>query len=152
MCGSPPRCLLRQNQATNSSHSFASGSGLPGGGHGTLAMRLVAVKDISPTADKHSFQEINFDHPPDFSSQGSEASLTLHVHLVCQAVAFLAGDTNRLAVRLARLKDVFPTADVAAMVVKQPALLMGRSEEQLAAAVEKLRQLLLDFDIDWWVQ
>lgn len=67
-----------------------------------------------------------------------------------QAVAFLAKDTNGLARSLVALKGVFPSADVAGMVVRQPALLMERSAEQLAATAEQLRQLLPDFDTNWW--
>ncbi len=67
-----------------------------------------------------------------------------------QAVAFLARDTNGLARSLVALKGVFPSADVAGMVVRQPALLMERSAEQLAATAEQLRQLLPDFDTNWW--
>ena len=69
-----------------------------------------------------------------------------------QAVAYFAADTNRLALGLVRLKQIFPTADVATMVVKQPALLLEATPEQLATAAEQLRQLLPRFDIDWYAR
>lgn len=64
-------------------------------------------------------------------------------------MAYFAADTNRLALALVELKRLFPTANVANMVVKQPALLIERTPQQLAAAAEKLRELLPRFDIDW---
>lgn len=69
-----------------------------------------------------------------------------------QAIAYFAADTNRLALGLVRLKQIFPTADVASMVVKQPALLLEATPEQLATAAEQLRQLLPRFDIDWYAR
>lgn len=69
-----------------------------------------------------------------------------------KAVAYFAADTNRLALALVELKRLFPTADVANMVVKQPALLIERSPQELAVAAEKLRELLPRFDIDWLLE
>jgi hypothetical protein len=80
----------------------------------------------------------------------SAMECTTPTRLCAQAVAYFAADTNRLAMGLVRLKQILPSADVSSMVVKQPALLLERTPEQLAAAVEQLRQLLPRFDIDWY--
>lgn len=69
-----------------------------------------------------------------------------------KVVAALAADTHSLALKLVALKTIFPAANVATMVVKQPAILTQRTQQQLQDAANRLRELLPDFDIDWLVE
>ncbi|PNW77033.1 hypothetical protein CHLRE_10g419500v5 [Chlamydomonas reinhardtii] len=67
-------------------------------------------------------------------------------------VARLAASTGQVAVRLLALKELFPQANLSAMVNNRLGLLLDDDTAQLQAAATRLRQLLPDINVDKFVE
>lgn len=78
--------------------------------------------------------------------------LPFRLHLMKAGdIAGLAKDPQQLAQKLVHLNSLLPTADVAALAVRQPTLMLQRSDEELTRAVQELQSVLSIDDICWLV-
>lgn len=64
-------------------------------------------------------------------------------------IAGLAGNPEQVVERLISLKALLPTADVAAMAVRQPTLVLQRDAAELATAIRQLQEVLPTIDVCW---
>lgn len=60
----------------------------------------------------------------------------------------LAADPDALAMKLVRLKEIFPEADTAQMVCSQLSLVLSTDLQSIAASAKELRQLLPNVNVD----
>ena len=60
----------------------------------------------------------------------------------------LAADPDSLAMKLIRLKEIFPEADTAQMVCSQLSLVLNTELQAIAASAEELRAILPNVNVD----
>ena len=62
----------------------------------------------------------------------------------------LAANPDELAMKLVRLKQIFPQADTVQMVCSQLSLVLSADLDSIAASAEQLREILPNVNVDRW--
>lgn len=60
----------------------------------------------------------------------------------------LAANPDELAMKLVRLKQIFPKADTVQMVCSQLSLVLSADLDSIAASAEELREILPNVNVD----